>query len=246
MRWLTQLSSKLRRWREKYNPNPMSLTEWDDNTEALCAAAQSGDLAEVKRLIPLSNPLDNDSEALQKAAAGGHVACVRLLLPVSDPQAQDGMALYLASSGGFAECVRLLAPHSDAAAFKGSALTSAVFNDHHECVAILAPLCGPEICRKALLDAVRKNSFRSAEVLWPYVNEKFRSTRPLANALERKQEEMIAFLIPRSNLRTTLTWMRNNVYGNTEQLEEIIAQQLNAKIHKHIGEGPTKKTDRKM
>ena len=246
MNWFTHISAQLRRWREKYNPAPMSLTQWDDNTEALCAAALSGDLAEVKRLIPLSNPLDNDSEALQKAAAGGHVACVRLLLPVSDPQAADSMALYLASSNGFSECVRLLAPHSAAPVFSGSALTSAVFNDHHECVAILAPLCGPEICRKALLDAVRKNSFRSVDVLWPYVNDKFRSTRPLANALERKQEEMIAFLIPRSNLRTTLTWMRNNVYGNSEQLEEIIAQQLNEKIHKHIGEIPTKKTERKI
>ena len=60
-------------------------------------AARAGDVLEVERLLPLSDPKANDSSALRWAAQNGHLDVVKLLLPVSAPKVNDSLAASLHS-----------------------------------------------------------------------------------------------------------------------------------------------------
>jgi len=81
----------------------------------LIQAADHGDVVEVRRLIPLSNPKAHRSEALQFAVYRGHIECVKLLIPVSNPKEHNSYALQEASSNGHLACVELLYPVSEPA-----------------------------------------------------------------------------------------------------------------------------------
>lgn len=110
---------------------------------ALQKAALGGHESCVRRLIPLTDPLDSDSLALRWAAGNGHSACVSLLIPVSDPLAQDSLALRWSAEAGHALCVRLLLPFSDARADNSQALYWAAHYGNAECVALLLPQSDP-------------------------------------------------------------------------------------------------------
>lgn len=104
------------------------------NTELLFEAAQDGNIEEVRRLLPISDPKNNESLALQVAASYGHTECVKLLIPVSDPKANDSTALGWAGRYGSTECLKLLIPVSNTKANDSVALRAAVLNGHTQCV----------------------------------------------------------------------------------------------------------------
>lgn len=88
-------------------PNP------EDNNTLLIKAASAGNAAEVRRLIPISDPKDIASDALAWAAARGNVQCVELLIPVSNPKAWGSEALRWAVENGRTQCMDVLYPFSD-------------------------------------------------------------------------------------------------------------------------------------
>lgn len=88
-------------------------TDIELNTELLMRASQNGDVDEVKRLIPVSNPKSYNSDPLRSAAYKGYLEIVQLLIPVSDPTANDNSALFWAARNEHTECVKLLIPVSD-------------------------------------------------------------------------------------------------------------------------------------
>lgn len=128
------------------------MSDIEINTELLIEAAKQGNLDEVRRLIPLSDPKANDSLALRMAAQNGHIECVELLIPVSDPKAKDSYALRWAAQNGHVQCVELLVPISDPKADHSFALQSAVENGHTPCVDLLYPVSEPMVVMKKLQD----------------------------------------------------------------------------------------------
>lgn len=107
------------------------------NTELLFEAAYDGNVEEVKRLIPISDPKDNGNLALRWAVMNGHLPCVELLIPVSDPKANDSGALRWAAQYGSTECLKLLIPVSDPKDRNSVALRLAVLHGHTDCVNLL-------------------------------------------------------------------------------------------------------------
>lgn len=116
-----------------------------ENTKLLLQAAAQGNLDEVWRLIPLSDPKANYSCALDVAAQNGHTSCVELLVPISDPKAGNSFALRWAAANGHTSCVDLLIPVSDPKAQDSSALQFAIAFGHTECVDLLYPISDPVV-----------------------------------------------------------------------------------------------------
>lgn len=83
-----------------------------DNTNLLFRASQHGDLDDVQRLLPLSDPKARGSEALSLAAANGHTECVKLLIPVSNPNDRYSLALQYAVMHKHIDIIKLLIPVS--------------------------------------------------------------------------------------------------------------------------------------
>ena len=111
-----------------------------NNNDLLLFAARDGNVAEVCRLIPISDPKAYSSEALRLAAQYGRTECVKLLIPVSNPKIQGSYALKIAADYGHTQCVELLIPVSDPKADKSQALQWAVANGHTQCAELLYPV----------------------------------------------------------------------------------------------------------
>lgn len=121
-----------------------------ENTKLLLQAAAQGNLDEVWRLIPLSDPKANYSCALDVAAQNGHTSCVELLVPISDPKAGNSFALRWAAANGHTSCVDLLIPVSDPKAQDSSALQFAIAFGHTPCVELLYPVSDPIVALQEL------------------------------------------------------------------------------------------------
>lgn len=119
-----------------------TLTEKDieDNTYFLIRASEKGDINEVERLIPISNPQAHNSKALWISALHGYIDIVKILLPFSDPKAKDSLALQMAALRGHVDIVKLLIPVTDPTAENSDALRFAADKQHIECVKLLIPV----------------------------------------------------------------------------------------------------------
>lgn len=84
-----------------------------ENTKLLIQAAGRGDVVEVRRLIPISDPKLQESAALQLAVYYGHIECVALLVPVSDCTVGGSAPLWMATGRRNRECMELVFDHSD-------------------------------------------------------------------------------------------------------------------------------------
>lgn len=71
----------------------LSDSQFYDYHEALCLAAEYGNVDCVQILLPLTNSFD---DALQWAAMGGHTQCVEVLLSHCDPTFNNSGALRMA------------------------------------------------------------------------------------------------------------------------------------------------------
>ena len=127
----------------------------EDNNTLLIKAAKRGDVAEVQRLIPISDPKAMGVKpmvwlALEEAARNGHTQCVQLLTPVSDPKAHNSAALRLAARNGHTQCVALLIPVSDPKELNSYALRLATMHGPTECVKLLISVSDPVVALQRL------------------------------------------------------------------------------------------------
>jgi len=121
-----------------------------NNNDLLLFAARDGNVAEVRRLLPISDPKAYSSEALRLAAQYGRTECVKLLIPVSNPKIQGSYALKIAADYGHTQCVELLIPVSDPKADKSQALQWAVAKRHTQCAELLYPVSELAVALKHL------------------------------------------------------------------------------------------------
>ena len=113
------------------------------NTERLLEAAKNGNLTEVNRLIPLSDPQHNYSAALRAAIDNNQIECVKALIGVSG---EYDFVLQAAARNNRVECVKMLLPFSND---HRPALHAAVDQNHIKCVKLLIPGSGdtgPALC----------------------------------------------------------------------------------------------------
>lgn len=124
-----------------------------NDSEALCAAAESGHVACVNLLIPLSDPTAYPL-ALKIAAGEGHPECVQALIAVTDPKANHSMALQYAACCGQWDCIRLLLPLSDLADMQNDG--EWLMQDHG--VANLQAFIAEEELRNGVVKTAKKNA----------------------------------------------------------------------------------------
>lgn len=115
-------------------------TNIEHNSQLLFTASINGNVNDVKRLIPVSDPKADDSWALATAAEYGHEEIVELLIPVSDPKAQGSEALQLAAKNGHISIVAKLIPVSAPKDQDSRALRSAAYYGHTDIVKLLLPV----------------------------------------------------------------------------------------------------------
>lgn len=116
------------------------MTKDSDNSRALIAAATRGDLAEVERLIPISNCTFQGSLAIRMASKHQHNDIVKLLTPLSDTRKYDSLVFRRAAAQGNVEMLRFLLPHSDPQARNSEALVLAIQGNHKDAFDFLLPL----------------------------------------------------------------------------------------------------------
>lgn len=119
----------------------------------LVAAAAEGNISEIQRLIPLTNPKNGDSAALRYAVANGNIDCVKLLLPVSDPKALNSQILRDAVENNQIECLKILLPLTDPKSQDSGALYDSCVNINHLCIELLVD----ESDAYRVLDKLQKN-----------------------------------------------------------------------------------------
>lgn len=124
----------------------------EHNTELLIQASRKGDIDEIKRLIPISDPKSEQWGALQVVASEGYIDCVKLLIPVSDPKQNNSAALLYASEHGYTEIVQLLIPVSDPKANGSWALQAAVKENQINAIKLLIPVSDYTLVMQTLLN----------------------------------------------------------------------------------------------
>lgn len=152
----------------------MTNTDIEANSELLIKASFTGNIQEVKRLIPVSDPKFRDSAALRWAAEKGHTEIVECLIPVSDPNAEKGGSnpLGWAAEQGHIECVKLLIPVSDATSNDNFALRVAEEYEHKEIIQLLLPV----------------SDYKQAVL---YMRSKNRSTTLLTQCIEEYESQLL-------------------------------------------------------
>lgn len=90
---------------------PLTTQQIAHNSDLLIQASEHGDIDDVKRLIPISNPTANNCQSLLNAVGQGHVDIVKLLLPVSERKAIQNLTLGLAIHNNRMAVLDVLLPH---------------------------------------------------------------------------------------------------------------------------------------
>ncbi|ABO55131.1 ankyrin repeat domain-containing protein [Burkholderia vietnamiensis] len=141
------------------SPDPRAVDQY--GRTPLMQAIEAGDLARVKRLIPVSDLNARDPQGqtpLIIAAARGRDACVRELAPVSNPLARDRRrgwtALMFAAEKGHAGSVEALVSHTDTRAVRAIERDGYdyPYGRRRDALAIAA-MAGRASCVRALLPA---------------------------------------------------------------------------------------------
>ncbi|WP_447896642.1 ankyrin repeat domain-containing protein [Stenotrophomonas acidaminiphila] len=199
--------------------NGFSVNKQLQITRDLQRAALNGDVDEVKRLIPVSDPKADDSYALSIAAMNGHLECVKALIPVSDPKADESEALKLAAERGHADCVELLIPVSDPKADESGAMRRAAGRGHAHCVKLLIPVSDPKAddCN-ALQWAAENGHVVCVKLLIPVSDPKADDSWALRGAAMYGHTECVKLLIPVSGDPITL---RECLYDDEEALKTL-------------------------
>lgn len=116
------------------------MAKGSDNSRALIAAATRGDVAEVERLIPISNCKFKGSLAIRLASKKQHYEIVKLLAAHSDTYRHDSLVFRNAARDGNVEMLQFLLPFSDPKANNSEALAFAIMGGHQKAFEFLLPL----------------------------------------------------------------------------------------------------------
>jgi len=108
------------------------------NTSKLYRAVRNCDAAEVKRLIPISDPTDQSYSALITAIVNNDTQCTQLLLPFY-PWNEKTEYLDTAAQNGCIDVLHILLPFATAQQIN-SAFVVALVNNHVSCSDVLKPL----------------------------------------------------------------------------------------------------------
>lgn len=216
----------------------MPTLDQQDNNSALVQACKDGNLDEVQRLLPTSNPrAHNNSAAVRWAADAGHLEIVRLLAPLSD--LQSCLAVQ-AAANGHAECVRLLIPVSDANLDEASPLFKSAQRGHTECVQLLLPVTDPTHYPRALNFAAMEGHRDCVEILMSVVSTDEHSNA-LRTASRYSRHDVVDVLFETSDVDTALDILKGQ-YPNAPQywqhlkdkVEAFHAQQQNQVLRNEI------------
>lgn len=204
------------------------------NNQRLLEAIKNGDVNEVQRLIPISDPNHENIFALRYAVERGNIECVKALIPVSE---KYDTALTAAARNNKVEYVKLLLPLSGD---HEEALNAAAKDNHIECVKLLLPGCcevGAALCvaiqnhhnqcaQLLLTDCLQKNTSHMEEwalhtavwyenteavkMLLPFVDPSIKGSQALAVAVYTENQECFDLLYPRSNPDSALEFVEQN------------------------------------
>ena len=111
-----------------------------EHSRALIAAATRGDLAEVQRLIPISNCTFKGSSAIRLASKNEHNEIVQLLAPHADTRSHNSLIFRNAARQGNMEMLTFLLPLCDPQARNSEALVFAIDGNHKQVFDFLLPL----------------------------------------------------------------------------------------------------------
>lgn len=169
----------------------------EHNTRLLNDAAGRGQVEEVARLIPISNPTFNSSEALLTAARMGYAECVELLIPVSDCTVNDSLALRWAARYGYEDCIKLLRPVSNLEADGEGFPPVRVAAEwgHDTCVPLLIT-SSVELNSGALHAAAARGHTMCVQHLLPVSNPALGDTTPLEMAARGGHLDCVQLLLP--------------------------------------------------
>lgn len=153
-----------------------------NKTILLLDASKRGDLEEVNRLIPISNPKFQNSQALVQACLYGHIDVVKALIPVSDPKTINGWALRTAAEYG-----------------------------HTEILQLLLPVSNPADYLSAFREAVVANQIETINVFLPYLETPQNFDTALQLAAQYQKPDIIDILLPFSDYNLIYNHIRSNL-----------------------------------
>lgn len=204
------------------------------NTELLLEAAKNGDINEVQRLIPISNPKHQHSAALRAAIDNDHTECVKALIPVSNEYdfamqaaAQHNkveyvkmllalsddheMALHMAAGNNHIECVKLLLPGSQEV---GGQLCLAIQNHHNQCAQLILDDCLQKdtsyMKEWALHTAVEYGNTEAVKMLLPFVDPSIKGSQALAMTVYGENQECFDLLYPLSDPKSAFKFVEQS------------------------------------
>jgi hypothetical protein len=173
-----------------------------NDSQALCAAVESGSLECCARLLPFSNPLARKSSAFRVAAALGHLDIVRMLASFSGHADFDSDALRSAAAAGDTNVVRFLLASgpSDPNARDSVALRHAARDGHAEIVAALRPCTTqPNILAAALREAAACGRMDVVSELLAFCDYRVEIGVALGNAAAEGHCDVVQLLLPLSD-----------------------------------------------
>lgn len=145
-----------------------------ENSDALCLAAREGNIDEVRRLIPISDPSVYDYQPLTWAVYYRYTDILRELVPVSDINRSGALHKLLdqAAVNGDAKSLEVLLPYYATTlpndVYTHQIFTSAAKSGNVECLNLLLPFCDPKNSdSKALKTAVLYKHIDAIEFLIP-------------------------------------------------------------------------------
>ena len=145
-----------------------------ENSDALCLAAREGNIDEVRRLIPISDPSVYDYQPLTWAVYYRYTDILRELVPVSDINRSGALHKLLdqAAVNGDAKSLEVLLSYYAATlpndVYTHQIFTSAAKSGNVECLNLLLPFCDPKNSdSKALKTAVLYKHIDAIEFLIP-------------------------------------------------------------------------------
>lgn len=166
-----------------------------ENSDALCLAARNGDIDEVRRLIPISDPSVYNYQPLTWAVTYRYTDILRELIPVSKIDRKGALDTLLnqAAVNGDAKSLAVLLPYY-ASTLPSDVDINTIFTrtaeaGHVDCLAALLPFCDP----------------------------KYKNSWALKSAGLYKKIDAIEFLIPLSDTQ--------DVHANKMLLEVVNASQ---------------------
>lgn len=195
--------------------------------QELSTASESGDLAEISRLLAFgADPRFDDSAALSLAASQGHADCVKLLIPVSDPNVDGSRPLRWAAHGGHAECVKLLIPVCNPSGNEfDTPLCMAADQGHVECVKLLMTCSDPKLNDSiALCAAAHRGQVECVKLLIPSSDPTAKESQPLSLSAAAGNVECVELLIPVSDPKAKHSWalQRAALNGHVECVKRLI------------------------